>query len=146
MRALVQRVRETDLFVNGELISHIGKGVLVFLGLGKDDTDKDIQYFLKKIPQLRIFEDENGKMNLNVLQAGGEILLVSQFTLFADTSHGNRPSFIDAMEYSAAQPVFQDMVKQMNRIVTTKSGIFGADMKIDAKLDGPVTIMMDSRK
>jgi len=146
MRALVQRVRETDLFVNGELISHIGKGVLVFIGLSKDDTDKDTQYFLKKIPQLRIFEDENGKMNLNVLQAGGEILLVSQFTLFADTSHGNRPSFIDAMEYSSAQPVFQDMVDQMNRIVTTKSGIFGADMKIDAKLDGPVTILMDSRK
>ena len=96
MKAVIQRVLSATLKVDGKTVSSIGKGLVVFLGVGKGDTEKDGDYFIKKLPSLRIFEDENERINRSVTDVGGEILLVSQFTLFADTSHGNRPSFFDA--------------------------------------------------
>lgn len=145
MKAVVQRVKKTTLSVDGKLISEIPFGLTVFLGVKVGDTEKEAAYLAKKIAGLRIFEDENGKMNLSVKDVGGEVLLVSQFTLYGDASHGNRPSFTLAARPEQAQPLYEYAVKQLaDYDVTVKKGVFGADMKIEQMNDGPVTILLES--
>ena len=146
MKAVVQRVKKTVLKVNGELISEIPFGLTVFLGVTDGDGEEQADYLMKKIANLRIFEDENGKMNLSVLDVGGEVLLVSQFTLYGDTSRGNRPSFTLAARPEVAEPLYEYAIKALSAYgVTVKKGVFGADMKIEQLNDGPVTILMESK-
>lgn len=145
MRAIVQRVLSATLFVEGKTVSEIDKGLVVFLGVGKGDTEKDAEYFIKKLPCLRIFEDENQKINKSLLDVGGEILLVSQFTLFADTSHGNRPSFFDAEDPAIAEEMYKFVGKGLEKQVKVKYGVFGADMLINQQNDGPFTVIMSSK-
>ena len=146
MKAVIQRVLKANLKVDGKLISEIDKGLLVFFGVGQGDDEQMLEKFALKISKLRIFEDENEKMNLSVKDVGGEILLVSQFTLYGDCSHGNRPSFIMAEKPERANQLYEKMARLLReQQVPVKTGIFGADMKIDALNDGPVTIIMDSK-
>ncbi len=145
MRAVVQRVKQTELRVDGELISSIPFGLTVFLGVKVGDSEKQADYIAKKIAGLRIFEDENGKMNLSVKDVGGEVLLVSQFTLYGDTSRGNRPSFILAERPEKAEPLYEYTVKALAAYdIPVKKGIFGGDMQISQHNDGPITILLES--
>ena len=145
MKAVVQRVKHTTLSVDGKLISEIPFGLTVFLGVKTGDTEKDGAYLAKKIAGLRIFEDENGKMNLSVKDVGGEVLLVSQFTLYGDASHGNRPSFTLAARPEYAEPLYEYTVQELSNYgITVKKGVFGADMQIAQHNDGPVTILLES--
>ncbi len=144
MRAVVQRVKETSLSVDGELISKIPFGLTAFLGVKVGDCEKQADYIAKKIAGLRIFEDENGKMNLSVKDVGGEVLLVSQFTLYGDASHGNRPSFILAERPERAELLYEYTVRALEGYgVVVKKGAFGADMQIAQHNDGPVTILLE---
>ena len=145
MKAVVQRVLCAKLKVDGKTVSEIGKGLVVFLGVGKGDEIKDCDYFIKKLPTLRIFEDENEKINRSVVDEKGEILLVSQFTLFADTSHGNRPSFLEAESPDKADELYKYVGRGLEKVVPVKYGVFGADMKIEQINDGPFTVVMESR-
>ena len=145
MKAVVQRVLSARLRVDGKTVSEVGKGLVVFLGVGKGDEIKDCEYFIKKLPALRIFEDENGKINRSVVDEKGEILLVSQFTLFADTSHGNRPSFLDAEIPEIADELYKYVGRGLEKTVPVKYGVFGADMKIEQVNDGPFTVIMSSK-
>ena len=145
MKAVVQRVKNTTLKVNGTLVSEIPFGLTVFLGVKCGDTEKQAAYLAKKIAALRIFEDENGKMNLSVKDVGGEVLLVSQFTLYGDVSHGNRPSFTLAERPERAEQLYKYAVNELRlQGVPVKTGVFGADMKIEQYNDGPVTILLES--
>lgn len=144
MKAVVQRVKKTTLSVDGELVSEIPFGLTVFLGVKVGDSEKQAEYLAKKIAGLRIFEDENGKMNLSVKDVGGEVLMVSQFTLYGDASHGNRPSFTLAERPEKAQPLYDFAVNELSSYgVTVKKGVFGADMQIEQHNDGPVTILLE---
>ncbi len=144
MKAVVQRVKKTTLFVDGQTVSEIPFGLTVFLGVKTGDTEAQAAYLAKKISALRIFEDENGKMNLSVKDVGGEVLLVSQFTLYGDASHGNRPSFTLAERPERAEPLYEYAVEQLRSYgVTVKKGVFGADMQIAQHNDGPVTILLE---
>ena len=144
MKAVVQRVKETSLSVDGKLISKIPFGLTVFLGVRTGDTEAQASYLMKKIANLRIFEDENGKMNLSVKDVGGEVLLVSQFTLYGDATHGNRPSFTLAERPEKAETLYEYAVKELSQQgVVVKKGVFGADMKIEQYNDGPVTILLE---
>ena len=144
MKAVVQRVLDAQLKVDGKLISQIGFGYVIFLGVMKGDTQAEADYMIKKIPPLRIFEDENGKINKSILDVGGEILLVSQFTLAADTSHGNRPSFIEAESPDKANEVYLYVAEGLKKAgVPVKLGVFGADMKINQTNDGPFTVILE---
>ena len=126
------------------MISEIPFGLTVFLGVKVGDTEKEAAYLAKKIAALRIFEDENGKMNLSVKDVGGEVLLVSQFTLYGDASHGNRPSFTLAERPEKAEPLYEYAVNALQAYgVTVKKGVFGADMQIEQRNDGPVTILLE---
>ena len=145
MKAVIQRVLSAKLAVDGKTVSEIGKGLVVFLGVGKGDGIKDGDYFIKKLPALRIFEDENEKINRSVIDVQGEILLVSQFTLFADTSHGNRPSFLEAESPDIADNLYKYVGKGLEKVVPVKYGVFGADMKIEQINDGPFTVIMQSK-
>ncbi|MBQ7369415.1 MAG: D-tyrosyl-tRNA(Tyr) deacylase [Clostridia bacterium] len=144
MRAVVQRVKTTKLSVDGELISEIPFGLVVFLGVKTGDQESQADYLMKKIAGLRIFEDDAGKMNLSVQDVGGEVLLVSQFTLYGDTSKGFRPSFTLAERPERAEFLYDYAVKTLESYgVTVKKGVFGADMKIEQFNDGPVTILLE---
>lgn len=146
MRAVIQRVKYAKLKVDGALVSDIKQGFLVFLGIGQGDNEQMSEKFAKKIAKLRIFEDESGKMNLSLADIGGEVLLVSQFTLYADCTHGNRPSFFDAEEPEIAEKLYKNfkiLLEKQN--ISVKTGIFGADMKIELLNDGPVTIILDDK-
>ena len=144
MKAVVQRVLDAQLKVDGKLISQIGFGYVIFLGVMTGDTQAEADYMIKKIPPLRIFEDENGKINKSILDVGGEILLVSQFTLAADTSHGNRPSFIEAESPDKANEVYLYVAEGLKKAgVPVKLGVFGADMKINQTNDGPFTVILE---
>ena len=144
MIAVVQIVKNANLKVDGKTISEIEKGLVVFLGVKKGDDEKNADYFIKKIPALRIFEDENGKTNKNISDVNGEILLVSQFTLLADTSQGNRPSFINAELPDRAKELFDYLKKGLdNAGMKVKTGVFGADMKITQLNDGPFTVILE---
>ena len=144
MKAVIQRVLDAELKVDGQLISKIGKGYVIFLGVGKGDTTLEADYFIKKIPPLRICEDENGKINKSIVDTNGEILLVSQFTLFANTSHGNRPDFLSAESPDKANELYEYVVDGLiKQGLTVKKGVFGADMKINQTNDGPFTVIIE---
>lgn len=144
MKLVVQRVKNTTLKVNGKLISEIDFGLVVYFGVGVGDTKEKADYLAKKISNLRVFEDENGKMNLSVKDVNGQILAVSQFTLYADTSHGNRPGFTFAEKPEIAKPLYEYFMEKLKENgVIVKGGVFGADMKIEQLNDGPVTIIYE---
>ena len=144
MKAVIQRTRQTRLSVDGKLISEIPAGLVVYLGVAVGDTPDKADYLAKKIANMRIFEDDNGKMNLSVLDKGYEILSVSQFTLLADTSHGNRPGFTGAEAPDKAKPMYEYFCERLASYgMPVKRGVFGADMKIEQFNDGPVTIVME---
>lgn len=144
MKVVVQRVKHTSLSVNGQLISEIPFGLAVYLGVKVGDSDDMPAQMAKKIAAMRIFEDENGKMNLSVRDVGGEILLISQFTLYGDCSHGNRPGFTMAERPERADMLYERTAEELRMLgVTVKTGEFGADMKIEQYNDGPVTIIYE---
>ncbi len=144
MKAVIQRVLDANLKVDGKLISEIGKGYVVFLGVKKGDTTENADYFIKKIPALRICEDENGKINRSIIDTNGEILLVSQFTLMANTSHGNRPEFLEAEVPEKANALYEYVLEGIKKTgIPVKKGVFGADMKISQTNDGPFTIILE---
>ncbi|SJZ36067.1 D-aminoacyl-tRNA deacylase [Sediminibacterium ginsengisoli] len=147
MRIVVQRVSEASVTVAGKITGEIGKGLMVLLGIEDADTDEDIRWLSGKITGLRIFDDENGVMNLGIKEAGGDILLVSQFTLHASTKKGNRPSYIKAAKPDISIPMYEKMIAQLEMDLGKKiaTGIFGADMKVRLLNDGPVTICIDSK-
>ena len=144
MKLVVQRVKSTRLEVDGKLVSEIGKGLAVYVGVGVGDQEAEADRLAEKIVKLRIFEDENGKMNLSVKDVGGEILSISQFTLYADVSHGNRPGFSGAERPERANELYEYFSRKVaEQGVPVKKGIFGADMQILQHNDGPVTIIYD---
>ena len=144
MKAVIQRVLDANLKVDGKLISEIKHGYVIFLGVKKGDTKADADYFIKKIPPLRICEDENGKINKSIIDTNGEILLVSQFTLAANTSHGNRPDFLSAEKPDKAEQMYLYVAEGLkNAGIPVKLGVFGADMKITQVNDGPFTIILE---
>ena len=145
MRALIQRVNGASITVDQKEISRIEKGVLVLLGVGRNDTKEDAEYLLDKIINLRIFEDADGKMNLSLLETGGEMLVVSQFTLWADCRKGRRPSFTGAAEPQTARNLYRQFVETARRLLgRVQEGEFQAMMKVGLVNDGPVTILLDS--
>lgn len=146
MKAVVQRVKRATLDVAGARISEISRGLVVFFGVEKEDVLESADYLVKKIAGLRIFEDENGKMNLSVKDICGEILFVSQFTLLGDCSHGFRPSFTLAEEPTRAKSIYDYATKKLREAgIPVKTGIFGADMQIDQHNDGPVTVLLERK-
>ena len=147
MRAVIQRVSKASVTIDGNIKSQIKTGLLVLLGIEENDTEKDIEWLVKKIIQLRIFSDADDKMNLSVQDINGDILVISQFTLFASTKKGNRPSFLRSAKPDIAIPLYEQFIgeteKQFGKKIFT--GEFGADMKVELLNDGPVTIIIDSR-
>jgi D-aminoacyl-tRNA deacylase len=147
MRAVVQRVSHSSVRVEDNLISEINQGLLVLLGVGKNDTDEDINYLVEKILNLRIFNDEDGKLNLSLLDIQGQIQVVSQFTLFADCRKGRRPSYIEAAPPEAAKVLYQKFVEVLlAKGLQVATGQFQAHMEVSLINDGPVTILLDSKK
>jgi D-aminoacyl-tRNA deacylase len=147
MRAVVQRVTRASVRVDGEIIGEIGNGLVILLGIARDDIEKDATYLVEKIVALRILDDEAGRMNCSVKDAGGGLLVVSQFTLYGDVRHGLRPSWIDAASPEVAEPLYDFFVKQARAIVRdVATGSFRAMMQVELVNDGPVTILLDSRK
>lgn len=147
MRAVLQRVSEASVTVRGETVGSIGAGLLVLLGVAAEDEAADLEYLLKKIPALRIFPDGAGKMNKAVGEVGGAVLVVSQFTLIADTAKGNRPSFFGAAPPARAEALYGELVAGLRRQgLPVETGHFGADMQVRLLNDGPVTILLDSRE
>lgn len=147
MRAVVQRTLSSSVAIKGQIAAQIGPGLTVLLGIKKGDREKDADYLIDKIINLRIFADEDGRMNRSLLDIQGEILLISQFTLYGDVKRGRRPSFTEAAEPSAAEPLFQYLIEGIKEEgVKVKTGIFGADMIITMENDGPCTILLDSEK
>ena len=147
MRVLIQRVKEASVTVDTEVISLIHNGLLVFIGITEDDDREDILWLTKKIANIRLFDDENGVMNRSVIDAGGDILAVSQFTLMASTKKGNRPSYIKAAKPDISIPLYEEFCSEMEIAVNKpiQRGVFGADMKVRLLNDGPVTIFIDSK-
>jgi len=147
MRAVVQRVSEASVAINGKIEGKITSGVLIFLGIIAEDTSADIQWLSKKISNLRIFSDKEGQMNLSLEDQNGEALVVSQFTLHAQTKKGNRPSYIKAAQPEIAMPLYEQFISQLEEDLgkEIQSGIFGADMKVSLLNDGPVTIIIDTK-
>lgn len=147
MRAVIQRVLKASVTINGIIHSSINKGLLVLAGIEDADTMEDIEWLSQKITNLRIFNDEDGVMNISVKETGGDILLVSQFTLHASTKKGNRPSYIKASKPEVAIPLYEKLIAQLEKELGKKiqTGVFGADMKVALLNDGPVTIVMDSK-
>lgn len=147
MRAVIQRVSSTSVTIDGQVKSSIGKGLLVLLGVGYEDGQEDIDWLVKKISGLRIFDDEDGVMNRSVVDVGGEALVVSQFTLMASTKKGNRPSYIHAAGHEIAVPLYESFCAALSEAVgkPVGTGEFGADMKVALVNDGPVTICIDTK-
>jgi D-tyrosyl-tRNA(Tyr) deacylase len=147
MRSVIQRVSSAQVTIEGKIHSSVGLGLLVLLGIEDEDTEEDITYLSTKLCNMRIFSDEEGKMNLDVKQINGEVLVVSQFTLHASTKKGNRPSFIKAARPEKAIPLYDKFLSETAILLQkpVKSGVFGADMKVSLVNDGPVTIVMDSK-
>lgn len=147
MRILIQRVKRASVTIDNTLKAAIGQGVLIFVGICDDDTDDDIQWLVKKSVNLRIFDDENGIMNLSVTECGGDILAVSQFTLMASTKKGNRPSYIKAAKPEVSIPLYKKFCNELQKAINKPigTGVFGADMKVELINDGPVTIFIDSK-
>ena len=144
MRCVIQKVNKSSVTVDGKLVNEIGRGLTVLVGFTDTDTEEDIKYCVRKIVNLRVFEDENDVMNRSVLDEKGEILSISQFTLYGDTRKGNRPSYVRALGGDKALPMYQRFNELLNQEVPTKGGIFGADMKVEILNDGPTTIIIDT--
>lgn len=144
MRCVIQKVNKSKVTVDGIVVNEIGRGLNVLVGFTESDTLEDIKYCVRKITNLRVFEDENDVMNKSVIDEKGEILSISQFTLYGDTRKGNRPSYIRALAGDKAKPMYEKFNELLNEIVPTKSGIFGADMKVEILNDGPTTIIIDT--
>ena len=145
MKVLVQRSLESSVSVNNKVVGSIDKGLVLLVGFTHTDTSYDIDYLVKKVVNLRIFDDENGIMNKSILDVGGSILSVSQFTLYADTKKGNRPSYINAMGGENATKLYDEFNEKLSEFVKVEKGVFGADMKVSITNDGPVTIILESR-
>ncbi len=145
MRCVIQKVTKSSVTVDNKLISEIGLGLNVLVGFTAADTIEDIKYCVRKITNLRIFEDENDVMNRSVIDVNGSILSISQFTLYGDTKKGNRPSYINALGGEKAEPLYNEFNRQLNEIVPTYAGVFGADMKVEIHNDGPATIIIDTQ-
>jgi D-tyrosyl-tRNA(Tyr) deacylase len=147
MRIVIQRVREASVKINDEIVGEIQQGLLVLLGIEHVDSELDADYLIQKLIHLRIFGDDEGKMNLSVSDISGSLLIVSQFTLFADTKKGNRPSFIRSARPEQARPLYEYFLSQLKNSFSGKieNGVFGANMQVELINDGPVTIIMDSK-
>lgn len=147
MRILIQRVESASVTIGSRVCSRIGRGMLVLLGVGTDDTDDDLEYLAGKLVRLRIFDDEAGVMNRDVVQAGGEVLVVSQFTLMASTRKGNRPSYIRAAPEPVSRPIYERFAARVAELLGREvpTGEFGAEMELSLVNDGPVTIWIDSK-
>jgi len=147
MRAVVQRVKKASVTVSGKRVGAIQNGLLVFLGIGRNDTGEDVAYMVSKIVNLRAFQDQNGKMNVSLLDVRGEVLVVSQFTLFGDCRKGRRPSFVEAASPDLAQNLYRCFIEQLQKKgIIVSSGVFQAMMDVSLINDGPVTFLIDSRK
>lgn len=147
MRVLLQRVLSANVEIRENEVAKIGKGLLVFVGIGDDDSVVDSRYLIEKVAKLRIFDDESGVMNRSVQDVGGQVLVVSQFTLMASTKKGNRPSYIKAARPEVSVPIYEEFLALMEQVLGSRveRGVFGADMKVGLVNDGPVTIWIDSR-
>jgi len=147
MRAIIQRVTQAQVQIDGKLFSEIRNGLLVLLGIEDADCDEDLNWLAQKMVNLRVFNDENGVMNISLIDANFDVLLVSQFTLFASTKKGNRPSYIKASRPEFAIPLYEKMIAKLEELLGKKiaTGLFGADMQISSTNNGPVTIMIDSK-
>lgn len=145
MRALVQRVSHAQVEVGGEVIGKVGRGLLILLGVTESDTEDEVQFLAQKVGKLRIFNDDAGKMNVSLLDVGGAALVVSQFTLYADATRGNRPSYIKAARPEQADALYQRFAQALSeKGIETATGVFGADMKVSLLNDGPVTLWLDT--
>ena len=145
MRVVVQRSRESKVLVNEKIVGSIDKGLVLLVGFTDGDTKEDIDYIAKKVLNLRIFDDSNGIMNLSVKDISGKILSISQFTLYADTKKGNRPSYINAMKGEEAVKLYEIFNEELKKEIEVETGIFGAEMDVQIRNDGPVTIIIDSK-
>jgi len=147
MRAIIQRVSSASCSIEGKICGQIGKGYMILLGIEDNDTDEDLNWLAQKISNMRIFSDENGLMNKALADVQGNILLISQFTLFASTKKGNRPGFTRSAKPDLAVPLYEKMIFELGQLTGTKiqTGVFGADMQISLVNDGPVTIIMDTK-
>ena len=148
MRQLIQRVKEASVSIDGREVARIGKGFLVLLGVTHDDTEEDLEYLAQKLTKIRLFDDTEGVMNLDVQQVGGDVRVVSQFTLLASTRKGNRPSYIAAAPEAVSRPMYERFVQRVEALTGRKvaTGEFGADMQVSLTNDGPVTVWMDSKQ
>lgn len=147
MRAVVQRVKEASCKIDEKIVGKIEKGILLFLGIGKGDEDKDLKYLVDKVLGLRIFSDDEGKMNLSLEDVEGEILIISQFTLYGDVRKGKRPSFSNSSSPEIGEAYYKQFIEEVrSRGIKAETGVFGADMDIELINDGPVTILLDSEK
>ncbi|MBQ4231211.1 MAG: D-tyrosyl-tRNA(Tyr) deacylase [Salinivirgaceae bacterium] len=148
MRVVIQRVKRSSVTIAGEVVGAIGAGLMILVGIEPADTSADVDYLCGKIARLRIFDDENGVMNRSVTDVAGELLVVSQFTLYAQTSHGNRPSYIRAARPEQAIPLYEEFVGKLESVsgIKPQTGRFGAMMDVELINDGPVTIIIDSRQ
>jgi D-aminoacyl-tRNA deacylase len=147
LRAVVQRVKSSSVIVDDKIVGSISKGFNVLIGICKDDTALDVKYLSEKILNLRIFEDAEGKLNKSLLEVGGELLVVSQFTLYGDCRKGRRPNFMEALSGEKAEELYELFVSECSQILgKVETGVFGADMKVLIENDGPVTLLVDSKK
>lgn len=147
MRAVIQRVKESSVAIDGQVVGRSAQGLMVLIGVEVGDTDKDLNYIADKVPNLRIFEDEAGKLNRSLLDMGGQILAISQFTLLGDARGGRRPSFTAAARPDTAVPLYEALVEKWRSLgIHVETGEFGADMQVSLINDGPVTILLDSRR
>ena len=145
MRLVVQRVSSASVDVDGEVVASIGRGLLVLIGAGKSDTRETVAHLAGKVARLRVFTDDEEKMNRSVVDVGGEVLCVSQFTLYGDVKKGNRPSFVDAADPDVAEPLIHDFIRELAASgVTVREGVFGARMKVGLVNEGPVTILLEA--
>lgn len=146
MKVVIQKCKRANVKVENNVISSINKGLVILVGFTHDDTIEDVNYLTKKIVNLRIFEDENGVMNKSVLDEQGQILCVSQFTLYANTKKGNRPSYIDSMKSESASKLYDLFCEKLNKLIITKKGKFQAQMEVELINEGPTTIIIESKK
>lgn len=147
MRGVVQRVKRASVSVDGKVISKINKGIMLLLGIEANDDEKDLEYIIKKVSKLRIFDDEEGVMNKSLLDCGLEILIVSQFTLYGDARKGNRPSYIRSAKFDDGIILYEKFIEEMKNLgIKVSVGEYGADMDVELINDGPVTILLDSSK
>ena len=145
MKIVVQRVKQAQVSIEGQVCSQIEQGLLLLVGVGPEDQAEDLDYAVRKLVNMRIFSDTEGKMNLSVKDIEGEILSISQFTLFADTKKGNRPAFTGAAKPEMAEAFYQDLNRELAKEVPVETGVFGADMQVELINDGPVTIILDTK-